>query len=264
MARIEVKRTGGTRVGRASGVAPKPRGSNVEDESTASSPRAAQDVETGSRTLSGRAATRIVAEAAKVLEEELAAGIVAARHVEERFINVDQIRARDPDEVMQRFRSDAHEIVDIVLDVLTVAVDSATTIAERSFSLSGSRTVRRSGQSSPRHLNQGMPTLSSPTPLVPGQTMEIAISVENESDEPTQHVVFKSSDLQASEGAVIEASNVECTPNDIVLQPHSTQRVTIRVHVPETTEPGTYCGMFQATNLSAVRAVLVLEVQEPK
>jgi hypothetical protein len=69
--------------------------------------------------ISGRDATRVVRDAAKILEQELAAGLMAAKRVEERFIDVKQIRERNPDEVTQRFRRDAHEALDIMAPTLT-------------------------------------------------------------------------------------------------------------------------------------------------
>jgi hypothetical protein len=223
---------------------------------------AVENREPGIPALSGRAATRIVREAAKVLEQELAAGIVAAKRVEERFIDVQQIRARNPDEVMQRFRRDAHEVVDIVLDVLTIVVDSAANLTERSFSVSGRRTVTTPAPAERPQFSPKVPTLSTPEPVIAGQTVDIMISVENDSDQPTLPIAFRCSDLLSSEGASIPAANVQCTPNDIVLAPRTVARVAVQVQVPAGTAPGAYCGMFQANNLEAVRAVLMVEVRE--
>jgi hypothetical protein len=209
--------------------------------------------------LSGKDATRVVRDAAKILEQELAAGIMAAKRVEERFIDVRQIRDRHPDEVMVKFRRDAHDALDIIFDVITVAVDQASTLTERSFALSGRRTqsALAPGQ---RKTSSQLPTLAPPQPLLPGQTAELFISVENDSDKPTQPILFGCSDLVNGDRS-IPGSNVKCVPNQVVLGPRATERIAMQIHVPPGTAPGSYCGMFQANNLAAVRAVLVVEVK---
>ena len=60
--------------------------------------------------------SNVVQRAASILEEEIAAGIVAAKQVEKRFIKVSELRSGKPDEVTQRFRRDSHEPIDILLD----------------------------------------------------------------------------------------------------------------------------------------------------
>jgi hypothetical protein len=271
---VELKRSGGTKVIRGSRAAVKTK---TADKPSAAPPPpngtpAVEGREPGMPAISGRNATRVVRQAAKVLEQELAAGIVAAKRIEERFIDVQQIRSRNPDEVMQRFRRDAHEVVDIIVDVLTVVVDQANNVTERSFAIGGSRKAQARANGAPNGAPNGasngaaahaqsVPTLATPVPMVPGQTVEIMISVENDSDKPTLPIVFKSSDLASSEQAVIPASNVKCAPSEIVLGPRSVERVAVRIHVPQDTPPGTYCGMFQANNLATVRAVLVVEVR---
>src|SRR5205823_2923222 len=71
-----------------------------------------------------RSVSRIVSQAAAILEDELAAGIGAAKQIEERFLDVAEMRSTSPDEVMARFRKDAHEVVDIALDLLNVPTRS--------------------------------------------------------------------------------------------------------------------------------------------
>ena len=288
---VEVKRSGGTRVKRgATAVARetakeavktngKATAQDVAKETTresvkepgrrnhappaGKSPPAVENREPGLPSISGQTATRVVREAAKILEQELAAGIHAARRVEERFIDVQELRSRNPDEVMQRFRRDAHEVVDIVMDVLTVFVDSAANLTEKSFSISGQRTVHTpKAPAAQRQMGSKVPTLATPTPVAPGQTIEIHIAVDNDSDKPTEPIVFKCSDLLSSEGRSIAGTNVDYVPNRMILAPRAEERIAIRIHVPEGTPPGTYCGMFQANNLEAVRAVLMVEVRE--
>ena len=47
-----------------------------------------------------------------ILEEEVAAGVIAREAVGNKFIDSEKIRAEKDEVVMQRFRSDAHEVID--------------------------------------------------------------------------------------------------------------------------------------------------------
>jgi hypothetical protein len=60
--------------------------------------------------------SQIVKDAALLLDEEIAAGIVAAKQMQVRFSRERRIDPSDFKEVLQRFRSNGHEIVNLVND----------------------------------------------------------------------------------------------------------------------------------------------------
>jgi hypothetical protein len=62
----------------------------------------------------GTASSRIVTQAAALLDEEIAAGIVAAKQVQQRFQKERRIDPRDFREALQRFQRDGHEVVDLI------------------------------------------------------------------------------------------------------------------------------------------------------
>src|SRR5690606_21997407 len=70
------------------------------------------------------AAPAVVIKAASILEEEIAVTLGAVKRIEQRFLDVDAIRQQSPDAVMSKFRRDAHDAVDIILDVLTAAAQT--------------------------------------------------------------------------------------------------------------------------------------------
>jgi len=74
--------------------------------------------------------SKIVIQAIEILEEEVARGIVTAKRVEEKLTDVDKIRSgtlinnQKLDELLVRIRKDAHDIVDMVIDVAAIAVEN--------------------------------------------------------------------------------------------------------------------------------------------
>ena len=58
-------------------------------------------------------ASAAVREAASVLERELAAGLAGVRRVETRFTKERRVDPGEFDEVLERFRSNAHELIDV-------------------------------------------------------------------------------------------------------------------------------------------------------
>jgi hypothetical protein len=80
----------------------------------------------------GDAASRVVREAASVLEEELAGGIAEARRLQDRLI---QDRRVDPEafrSTMDRLRRDGHELIDLAADrVADFRADDVQDLARR-------------------------------------------------------------------------------------------------------------------------------------
>lgn len=64
----------------------------------------------------GERTSEVVRQAASILEEEIAAGIVAARQVEKKLLKEDRFNANDFENVVQRFRNDAHSVVNMISD----------------------------------------------------------------------------------------------------------------------------------------------------
>jgi hypothetical protein len=199
----------------------------------------------------------VVQQAASILEEEIAAGIVAARQVEERLINVKAIRSRPSDEVIQRYRRDAHDALDIVLDVIHAATKSVGELAQRAISIRSGETLT-SGPLAPSTI----PTLSAPQPVKAGDAVEIPMAVENDSHTQTAQFSFHVSDLINESGSHIAASQITLAPALLTLGPRQSEKVTVTIHVPAGTAAGSYAGLLQATNFNQLRAVLAVQVSE--
>lgn len=198
---------------------------------------------------------RVVRRAADILEEEVAAGISAVKKLEEGFVDVGELRASEKDQVLQRFRRDAHEVVDIALDVLSTASRYVSDLAGEAVTL---RTGPRHGaEKTPQHF---IPTVRLAKPVAPGGKGEIVMTLENSSPDEDTEFSFVGTDLISEGGAKIASSNIGFKPGKVRMSPGQTVDVTVGVTIPKTAAKGVYTGLIQATKLEQLRAVLVAEV----
>lgn len=65
-----------------------------------------------------KSTAQIVKDAAALLDEELAAGIVAANQVQKRFRKEGRVDPKDFNNALQRFQADAHEVIKLLNDRL--------------------------------------------------------------------------------------------------------------------------------------------------
>jgi len=195
-----------------------------------------------------RSVSRIVSQASTILEEELAAGIGAAKEIEGRFLDIAQMRSASADEVMVRFRKDAHDVVDIVLDLINVPTRSLNGLAQRI------------SVGEPATAADGAPTIALPDDVPAGGSGTVPFSLENDGDVPTAEFEFKATDLLNADGAKILGRQVSFEPAKLTIPAHDRESITIRVRVPAKTSPGVYSGLVLASKLERLRAVLVVNV----
>ncbi|NHZ90555.1 hypothetical protein F2P45_16245 [Massilia sp. CCM 8733] len=202
--------------------------------------------------------SRIVQQAASTLEEEIALGVAAAKRVEMRFVDVEKLRAGDPADVMQRFRRDAHEVVDILLDMVVLASNSLGALSERVV------TVRPGGGAAvPKQGGDATASLKMPQPIAPGGSLSVPMTLENAADVPTDMFRFHCSDLLSESGARLAAARIGFVPEQLFIPARSAATVQITVTVPPDAAPGTYSGLLLASQLEQVRAVLTVQVESP-
>jgi hypothetical protein len=201
-------------------------------------------------------AVRIVQKAVSVLEEEIAIGISSTQRVEQKLVDVDKLRSSQ--EIVQRFRRDAHDVVDILIDLVNVGTTSLEQMTQRVIRVvetgEEKRPSSRAGEAS-------IPTLAVSTPLKAGGVATIPMTLENESGRPTDVIDLFSSDLISSEGQRIQAKQISFSPEKLVIEPQKHALVTVQVQVPSDTPPGTYSGLLQASKLEQLRAVLSIRIE---
>jgi hypothetical protein len=198
--------------------------------------------------------SKIVQKATEILETEIEAGIKAAKKAEEQFINVEKIRSEKPDEVIQRFRRDAHEVVDILVDVVSTGL--------RSLNVSNVVSItNRTGASKTEQQPQGQTAQIKPTKSIKaGEKAEIPLSFENSGDSQTDEFKLYNTDLIGETGEKIPSNRIKFEPSTLRISPHTSAKVVVTIAVPKTTKPGVYYGMVLAANMNQLRSEIIIKV----
>lgn len=200
--------------------------------------------------------SKVVQQAAGVLESEIAAGIRIAQQTENKFPQVDKFRSEPPNDVIQRFRRDAHEVVDIFIDMVGATFKSTPNLNDVNFLRVGNVTVKPVQPTpAPR------PVITSPAAVKAGGTAEIQISFENNRETETEEFKLYSTDLISSAGERLPAGLVKFAPPTMKIAPFQTMQATVTVAIPEETAPGTYSGLVLASNVNELRSEIIIKVE---
>ncbi|WP_116127891.1 hypothetical protein [Lewinella sp. IMCC34183] len=196
-------------------------------------------------------ASSIVSRAVDILEENLAEGIVVAKRLERKVIDVEQARGTDDQAVMNRFRKDAHEALDIFFDALSTATHSLNTLVER---------VAEAQPSPPPTTAAKAPVLSPETPLAAGEKTEIPLRLENDNREREMVVEFRSADLTTPEGTALRGRNIRFSPKKLRIPPGGRGEMTVLVTAPKRAAAGRYSGFIEDKSIAGLRATLVVDI----
>jgi hypothetical protein len=200
--------------------------------------------------------SKVVEQAATILESEIAAGVKIAQQTEGRFPQVEQFRSEPANEVIQRFRRDAHEVVDIFIDVVGATLKSVPNMAETNLLRVGNVTVK------PVQVEKEQrPVITAPTPVKAGGIAEIQISFENNRNTETDEFSLYSTDLISNKGERLPSGLVKFAPASLKIAPLTTVQSTVTVSVPVGTTPGTYSGLVLASNVTDLRSEIVIKVE---
>lgn len=96
-----------------------PKSKGTDKTSARSASRNPNSASSGRFEQVSKSTSQIVKDAAALLDEELAAGIVAANQVQKRFRKEGRIDPADFNNALQRFQADAHEVITLLNDRLS-------------------------------------------------------------------------------------------------------------------------------------------------
>jgi hypothetical protein len=205
-----------------------------------------------------RSTSTVVHQAALILEEEIAAGIVAAKQVERSFNKLTKAPSHSGGkEIVQRFRRDAHDVVDIVMDLLTTAIGitenlSQPIVAARAPIKQDLSVAREPFGEPPLMLHFSQHTRPG------GARVSQTVTIAHDATDTGTKVTFSSSDLHGGKGATISRRAVTFSPKTVLLTPGKDARVTIGLAIPSVTPPGDYTGLILAG--SVLRAIITVTV----
>lgn len=195
-------------------------------------------------------ASNIVIKAAHILEQNIAEGIIAAQKVEKKLVDTDKIR-NDKDDLMNRFRKDTHEAMDIFFDALALATKNLQELA---------RNAQTGEATKPNPTSQNIPVLSIEDPLAPGSDAVIPLTLENESKTEEMRLTFQDQGLRMDDDHIIHNKNVSYDPKVLVLKPGETGVVNIRIHIPKSAKEGVYSGLVREKTLPGLEAMIRVQV----
>lgn len=202
-------------------------------------------------------AQRVLSSAVNVLEEEIAAGILAAKKIEKKVINVDDIR-NDPENLLNRIRKDTHEVVDLFLDGFIALSSQLKILSDNVAGQTGA--AKTTDTTTEKKQKNSIIILQPDEAAKPGGTAVAYMTLSD--DEITKPVKIKlqKNDLTGPFNEKIPLKNITIQPSSVVIMPGKTCEVAIHVKVPAACKPGQYTALFTDTNNTSVKAIINIEV----
>jgi hypothetical protein len=188
----------------------------------------------------GQQAATIVSEAAAILDEEMARGVLAARGANQ----PPYARGSDPTNAVLR---QVHELVDNVAQIWPGVLGASARRPDASMAAS------TGGD------HEALPHLKPASVLRPGQRGTVSMMLCNKEDRPVR-LAPVSTDLIGSSGGRISSGLVEFAPGEIHLAPEQEREVHGRIAVPPEAAPGRYVGLLVVTGVDDLRALITIEV----
>jgi hypothetical protein len=202
----------------------------------------------------------IINSAVNVLEEEIAAGILAAKKIEKEVIDVDDVR-QDPNDLMNRIRRDTHDAVDLFIDALTAITKHVTDLSTtlKTQNEAESTTETNAGQSSN---DKKVSFIEPDNPLKPGEATSMTITlVDDEADKPVK-IKIQKTDFTGPGNQSIYSRAIKVDPSEILLDPGKEKDITIQVNLPKNAAPGTYHALLTDANNHDFRVVIGIDVKK--
>jgi hypothetical protein len=207
-------------------------------------------------------ASKIVFKAANILEEEIARGIVAAKQIEGKLTDVNKLRNNSDAELLTRFRRDAHDIIDLIIDFSAIAVKNVGQISSRFINIRQEMATDGTDGRPAAGTQAHIPLIQVPKELRAGEMYDVPITLENDDRNETKSVHFENTILVDAQGNQVTAGAIGFDPNPLVLKPGSSGVVTLKVKLPEGVKPGSYTCFIQGKNISNLKATLLVTVVE--
>jgi hypothetical protein len=214
-------------------------------------------------------ATSIVLKAAGILEEEIAKGIIAAKELEGKLTDVPKLRNgqvlnnQQVDDLFVRFRKDAHDIIDLVVDLVSVTAQGAGKLSSglMRITTAGSSAAgdKSNGNSQPSPTPQ-IPLIQVPQDLHAGEQATFPITLENDSNKDEKVIVFMNSPFTDTDGKQLSSSVLSFDPNPLRIPAASKATVEVTVAIPKNAKKGSYSCFVQGKDMDSLKASVMVKV----
>jgi hypothetical protein len=203
----------------------------------------------------------IISSAVNVLEEEIAAGILAAKKIEKEVIDVDDIR-NDSDDLMNRIRRDTHDAVDLFMDALTAITKHVTELSGSLNHQNGASNKTDTAVSDLQKNGHAISMIRPDHPLEPGESVVLKmVAADGLSEEPVK-IAIQKTDLTGPGKKTIHSRAIKVEPPVFVLEPGEEKEISVQISLPKNSAPGTYHALLTDANNHDFRVVLGLEVTQ--
>ena len=227
-------------------------------------------------------AQNLISSAVNVLEEEIAAGILAAKNIEKDVIDVDDIRS-DPNDLFNRIRRDTHEAVDLFMDAFTAiskqlndlaalnktansngrsdgGAEKRNGTASRNDTQNGATAESMKRPQTPREADGGgLILLSAGRPLKAGESVDLHFSLLEDGDVAGK-IAFQKTNLIGVDDLVIHSRAIKITPDRLTLEPHKKREIGVRINIPKNAAAGQYNAFITAASKPDIKVVLDIAV----
>ena len=207
-------------------------------------------------------ASKIVFKAVNILEEEIAKGIVAARQVEDKLIDVPKLRnptlkinSTQTEELLGRFRKDVHDIIDLFIDFTTIAVNSVGKISSNLISIK-----QENGTETKPAPQTHIPLIQVPQEMKAGDSIQIPVKLENDDKAEAKTIYFTATPLTNENSNALAASALSFSPDPLTINAGASAIVNVNIAIPATAKTGNYTSFIQAKNLDNLKATLLVKV----
>jgi hypothetical protein len=202
-------------------------------------------------------AQRVLSSAVNVLEEEIAAGILAAKKIEKKVINVEDVR-NNPENLLNRIRKDTHEVVDLFLDA-AIALSSRLNILSDNIAKQ-TENIKMSEAPPEKKHRDTVTILQHDEPLMPGETATLYMHLSDEDAKEPVKVQLQKNDLAGPLKEKITSNNISVKPLSVIIKPGEQKEISIRIKVPANCKHGHYTALFTDVQNPLIKAIVSIEV----
>lgn len=188
----------------------------------------------------GQQAATIITEAASILDEEMAKGVLAARSANQ-FPYY-----RDADQTSTVLRQ-VHDVIDNIARIWP-SMQGASAQWPGALSVAANNGDQ-----------DALPNLKPASVLRPGQRGTISMMLCNKEDRSVRLMPI-STDLISSTGRRISSQLFEFVPGEVRLEPGEQKELQGRIAVPVESALGCYVGLLVVTGVDYLRALITIEV----